>query len=55
MIQCYVCQKQIAESEIDEHLLEHIPKVDEPTEHEVSCSIVSVVGGSTFQIVRIHS
>ncbi len=39
MVQCYVCQKQIAESEIDDHLLEHIPKVDEPTEQEVGYSI----------------
>ncbi len=55
MIQCYACQKQIAESEIDDHLLEHVPKVDEPTEQQVSYSIVSMVGGSTFQIGRTNN
>ncbi len=39
MIQCYACEKRLPEPEIDDHLLEHIPKVDEPTEQEVSYSI----------------
>ncbi len=52
MIQCYACEKRLPESEIDDHLLEHIPKVDEPTEQEVSYSIVLMTGGSNFQIGR---
>ncbi len=33
---CYVCQKPIPTEELDDHVLEHIPKDEEPTGQAVS-------------------
>ncbi len=33
---CYICQKLIPTEEIDNHLLEHVPTDEEPTEQAVS-------------------
>ncbi len=35
-IVCYVCQKPIPTEELDDHVLEHIPKDEEPTGQAVS-------------------
>ncbi len=33
---CYICQKLVSTEEIDNHLLEHVPTDEEPTEQAVS-------------------
>ncbi len=36
MTPCYVCRELFPDSALEEHYLEHIPKVDEPTQQQVS-------------------
>ncbi len=44
MTPCYVCQKPFPDSELDEHYLEHIPMVDEPTQQQVSLICLYING-----------